>query len=113
MLLANLDKLVPDKEARELIWKESTIDKTLLYYASDIIHELDNACDSKIIVKNIWRWISLGAHDQRAMTLEEFARAYVNLDGKNVSCAAWDAYKGIMEKLLEEILSREEAFLGE
>lgn len=113
MLLAHLDKLVPDKEARKKIWKESLIDKTLLYYASDIIHELDNACDSKIIAKNIWRWISLGAHNQTAMTFEEFVRAYVNLDGENVSRAAWDAYKDIMDELLAEISSREEAFLGE
>lgn len=110
MLLAHLDKLVPDKEARKKIWKESMIDKTLLYYASDIIHELDNACDSKIIAKNIWRWISLDAHNQRAMTFEQFARAYENLNRENASCAEWDAYKGIVDKLLEEIRSREEAY---
>lgn len=113
MLLAHLDKLVPDKEARKKIWKESTIDKTLLYYASDIIQELDSACGSKIIARNIWRWISMDAHNQRVMTFEEFARAYANLDGKNVSRAAWDAYKDIMDELLAEISSREEAFLGE
>lgn len=110
MLLAHLDKLVPDKEARKKIWKESLIDKTLLYYASDIIHELDNACDSKIIAKNIWRWISLDAHNQRAMTFEQFARAYASQNRANASCAEWDAYKGIVDKLLEEIRSREEAY---
>ena len=113
MLLAHLNELVPDKEARKLIWKKSTIDQTLLYYASDIIHELDNVCDSQTIVKNIWRWISLDAHNQRAMTLEEFERAYVNLDRKNASCDTWDVYKNIMDKLLTEILSEEEAFSGE
>lgn len=110
MLLAHLDKLVPDKEARKKIWKESMIDKTLLYYASDIIHELDTVCDSKIIAKNIWRWISLDAHNQRAMTFEQFARAYASLNRANASCAEWDAYKGIVDKLLEEIRSREEAY---
>ena len=109
-MLLDLNRLAMDNEARKVINKYSMIDTTLLYYASDIIHELDNACDSKTTAKNIWRWIFLDTHNQKEMTCEEFSRLYrTQADAKSRS-AAWEAYKRIMDKLLAEIQSREKAY---
>lgn len=112
MLLAHLDKLVPDKEARKKIWKESLIDKTLLYYASDIIHELDNACDSKRTVDALWRLIRQSVAEEKMYCEAKVRGAFATAGEIPHSHSIREAYIYAVDTVLVEIkrITGEEMF---
>lgn len=47
MQILNLEKIVPDEEARKELFEQHMMETTLRLNAPRIIRELDNACDSK------------------------------------------------------------------
>lgn len=97
MKILNLEKIVPDEEARKELFEQHMMETTLRLNAPRIIRELDNVCDSKRTADRIWKIIWM---DVRSGNVKDYGAFQKVFPGK---FDAYVVYGDIMNKLLEEI----------
>lgn len=98
-----IDENVSDAE-KNAFFEELIVAQSLVANAVDIIRELDGACDSKLVAKQLWYLVVDGAHDGKAIPHDDFlhtARISRTLDSK--SQAVYEVYERVVNKLLCEI----------
>lgn len=104
MQILNLEKIVPDEEARKELFEQHMMETTLRLNAPRIIRELDNACDSKRTADRIWKIIWMDVRSGKAKDFSDFQR--VCHDG---GYDAYEVYDRAMFALREEIKDKMEA----
>lgn len=97
MKILNLEKIVPDAEARKELFEQHITEEALRLNAPRIIRELDNVCDSKRTANLIWRIIGIDVRSGKAKDYGAFQNVFPG------EFDAYVAYGDIMNKLLEEI----------
>lgn len=104
MKILNLEKIVPDAEARKELFEQHMMETTLRLNAPRIIRKLDNACDSKRTADRIWKIIWMDVRSGKVKDFSDFQR--VCHDG---GYDAYEVYDRAMFALLEEIKDKMEA----
>lgn len=104
MKILNIEKIVPDAEARKELFEQHMMEITMRLNAPRIIRELDNACDSKRTADSIWKIIWMDVRSGKVKDFSEFQRACH--DG---GYDAYEVYDREMCALLEEIKDKMEA----
>lgn len=104
MKILNLEKIVPDEEARKELFEQHMMETTLQLNAPRIIRELDNACDSKRTADRIWKIIWMDVRSGKAKDFSDFQR--VCHDG---GYDAYEVYDRALCALCEEIKDKMEA----
>ena len=97
MKILNLEKIVPDAEARKELFEQHMMETTLRLNAPRIIRELDNACDSKRTADRIWKIIWMDVRSGKVKDYEAFQKVFPG------EFDSYVVYGDIMNKLLEEI----------
>lgn len=73
MKILNLEKIVPDAEARKELFEQHMMETTLRLNAPRIIRALDNACDSKRTADRIWKIIWMDVRSGKAKDFSGFS----------------------------------------
>lgn len=100
----DLEKEVPNEEARAEIWIRLTSAELLLNYASDIIREFDGICESKTIATQLWEYVVFCVSKGRVSTREEFLHTiFISKTPDKQNPAVYAVYKRTMDRLLGEL----------
>lgn len=101
----DLEKEIPNEEARAEIWIRLTSAELLLNYASDIIREFDGICESKTIATQLWEYVVFCVSKERVSTREEFLHTiFISKTPDKQNPAVYAVYKRTMDRLLGELV---------